>query len=65
MIRDVQQLRSSSLARRIVDLERLSAILLKWPADVESAELVRRQYFYMLTRGIEMARFLAWHEGRY
>lgn len=63
MLTDVERLRSSPLARRVIDLERLRTMLVNWPADVESAESVRPQYFYALTRGMEMARFLAWHEG--
>ncbi len=51
------------LASRVIDLDRLQGLLDNWPEDLASAERQRPQYLQMLTRGMEMARFLAWHEG--
>ncbi len=60
---DIERLRSSPLASRVIDLDRLQGLLDNWPEDLASAERQRPQYLQMLTRGMEMARFLAWHEG--
>lgn len=63
MLADIERLRSRPLASRVVDLDRLQQLLENWPQDLASAERQRAQYLQMLTRGMEMARFLAWHEG--
>lgn len=63
MLADLERMRGRPLARRVVDLDRLQSLLEHWPADIESAERRRTEYLQMLTRGMEMARFLAWHEG--
>jgi asparagine synthase (glutamine-hydrolysing) len=63
MLADIERLRSRPLASRVVDLDRLQKLLENWPRDLASAERQRPQYLQMLTRGMEMARFLAWHEG--
>lgn len=59
----VERLSSRPRVAEIVDLHRLGEILDQWPADIESAEKNRRKCLNMLTRGMEMARFIAWHEG--
>ncbi len=63
MIAELSRLRASPLARRVIDLERIHALLEQWPQDATAAEPRRREYFQLLTRGLEMARFLAWREG--
>ncbi|MGC6329676.1 asparagine synthase-related protein [Rhizorhabdus sp. FW153] len=63
MLADLAQLRTKPLASRVVDLDRLQSLLETWPSDLVSAQRQRAQYLQMLTRGLEMARFLAWHEG--
>lgn len=63
MAEQLSRLRSSPLARRIVDLDRLQALLDDWPADANAAELRRSEYNHMLGRGLTMAGFLAWREG--
>ncbi len=63
MREDMARLRASPQARRVIDLDRLEALLDDWPADAAAAEPRRLDYFCMLDRGMEMARFLAWREG--
>jgi len=63
MREEMARLRASPQARRVIDLDRLQALLDDWPADAAAAEPRRFEYYYMLDRGIEMARFLAWREG--
>ncbi len=63
MLADLERLRTKRLASRVVDLDRLRGLLDNWPRDVASAQSQRPQYLQMLTRGMEVARFLAWYEG--
>lgn len=60
---DLERLRASSLARRVVDLDRLEGIMNRWPTDAVSAEPNRRTFFQVLDRGMDLASFLAWREG--
>jgi asparagine synthase (glutamine-hydrolysing) len=60
---EIEALRARPAIRRVVDLDRLLAILTDWPADLETAETRRTESFQVLTRGMELARFLAWHDG--
>jgi len=60
---ELPRLRASPLARRIVDLDRLQALLDEWPTDADAAEKRRPEYLQKLSSGLEMARFLAWSEG--
>jgi asparagine synthase (glutamine-hydrolysing) len=63
MLDDMPRLRTSPSARRIVDLDRLQRLLVSWPVDIAMAEQRRVEYCTVLTRAIELARFLAWHEN--
>lgn len=63
MLADLERMRTKPLASRVVDLDRLQGLLENWPQDLASAQSQRLQYHHMLTRGMEMARFLAWYEG--
>ncbi len=63
MMEQLARFRSSRSARRIVDLDRLQALLDHWPTDVDAAEARAPEYRHMLGRGLTMAGFLAWHEG--
>jgi len=63
MMAQLARLRSSRSVRRIVDLDRLQALLDHWPRDVDAAEARAPEYRHMLGRGLTMAGFLAWHEG--
>ncbi len=63
MLAELERLRASPPARRVVDLDRLQSLLDHWPADAAAAEIRRPEYYQMLSRGMEMAGFLAWHDG--
>jgi len=63
MCEDMARLRASPQARHVIDLDRLQSLLDDWPADAAAAEPRRLEYYCMLDRGMEMARFLAWREG--
>lgn len=55
-------LRDSGLARRVVDLPRLQGLLDHWPSDAAQAEPRRSDYLHLLMQGLQMGGFLAWHE---
>jgi asparagine synthase (glutamine-hydrolysing) len=61
LIEEVEQLQAQGIAGRIIDLDRILDLLHDWPRDAEAAERRRSEYLQLLTRGISMARFLAWH----
>lgn len=58
----LSQARTSPLANRVVDLQRLQALLDHWPQDAAAAEARRFEYLQLLASGLQMAGFLAWHE---
>ena len=60
---DIERLRSSPAASAMVDLDQLERLVKTWPTDVVEAEEKRFQYMIKLQNGVELARFLAWHEG--
>lgn len=60
--RRLTQLRSSALARHVLDLDKLQDWLNDWPADVEAAESHRFRLLRGLAGGLEMGAFLQWHE---
>lgn len=63
MLVDIARLKTSPLASRVIDLHQLQTLLDDWPENIAVAELRRRDYCYKLTRGMEMASFLAWYEN--
>lgn len=60
--KQLNALRDSDLARRVVDLPRLQGLLDRWPNDATQAEPQRLDYLHMLMQGIQMGGFLAWRE---
>lgn len=62
LLTDMARIKASPLASRVVDLEQLQNLLDNWPENIEAAERQRRNYFTKLTRSMEVACFLAWHE---
>lgn len=56
------RLRNSPSARRMIDLDRLERQLDDWPADAAEAEGKFMEAYWVLSRGIEYAEFLAWRE---
>lgn len=57
----IDSLRDHPDASRLVDLSRIEALLDDWPSDAEAAEPRRSEYLQLLSRGMEVAQFLAWH----
>lgn len=53
----LDQLADSSLARQLLDLERMKALLSKWPSDHGHPE-----YLTVLHRGLHFGQFLLWAE---
>lgn len=62
MLAALERLEASRSAGRVVDLARLERLLNDWPADAAAAEARRAEYHFVLTRGLETAEFLAWHD---
>lgn len=62
MLTNMARLKVSPLASRVIDLNQLQNLLDDWPANIQTAELRRRDYCSKLSKGYEMASFLAWHE---
>lgn len=54
---------ASALAGHIVDLPALRQLLDGLPADADTAEAEKSGYLQKLTRGLDMASFLVWHDG--
>lgn len=63
MLRDVERMKARPDVGRVIDLDRLEALLRDWPVSVAAAERRRREYLQLLTRGMEAARFIEWHGG--
>ena len=63
MMQDVRRLKDRPAVARAVDLDRIESLLKDWPDDIEAAESRRGEYLQLLTRGMEMARFIEWHSG--
>jgi len=58
----LESLRHSALAQRVIDLPRLQRLLDQWPQDASSAEPKRQQYLNTLPDALQMGVFLARHE---
>jgi asparagine synthase (glutamine-hydrolysing) len=55
---EVERLRSSPLASRMLDLERMSSLIEKWPNHGFEEDEVIGSYHITLTRGLSVGRFL-------
>jgi asparagine synthase (glutamine-hydrolysing) len=55
---EVERLRSSPLAGRMLDLERMSSLIEKWPSDGFEKDKVIESHNITLTRGISVGKFL-------
>ncbi len=56
-------IRCSSLARQMIDLNRLQDTIDDWPAGGWDREAIFEEYNLMLTRGLAAGRFLRWFEA--
>jgi asparagine synthase (glutamine-hydrolysing) len=55
---EVERLRSSPLASRMLDLERMASLIEKWPSDGFEKDEVMGSYHITLTRGLSVGKFL-------
>jgi asparagine synthase (glutamine-hydrolysing) len=58
MAAEVERLRSSPLASRMLDLERMSSLIKKWPTDGFEKDEAIASYHIALTRGLSVGKFL-------
>jgi asparagine synthase (glutamine-hydrolysing) len=63
LVRQVAELSSSALVRRIIDVERLENALKNWPRGGWHTTEVFQEYNLALTRGVAGGRFLRWFES--
>ena len=59
---EVERLRSSPLACRMLDLERMASLIQKWPSDGFEKNRVIESYHITLTRGLSVGKFLLQHD---
>lgn len=59
----VERLRRSPTANRLIDLDRLDRVIADWPADADAAEPRRSQLQAMLQEALNVGAFIAWVEG--
>jgi len=55
---EVERLRSSPLASRMLDLNRMASLIQSWPSDGFEGDAMRGSYHITLTRGLSVGRFL-------
>jgi asparagine synthase (glutamine-hydrolysing) len=60
---EIARLSASPLARRFIDLNRLTRALANWPSEGWHTPKIMEEYRFVMARGIAAARFLAWLES--
>jgi asparagine synthase (glutamine-hydrolysing) len=60
---EIERIAASPLARRLLDIPRLTRLVEDWPTDDAAAEARRKDYRLALRRGIHAGRFIRWIEG--
>ncbi|QQQ19468.1 hypothetical protein JIP62_05065 [Brevundimonas vitis] len=63
LISDVERLRHSPLASRALDLDRMSALLEKWPGPGEDSRVGEHDYKLVIGRAVAAGRFVRRIEG--
>jgi asparagine synthase (glutamine-hydrolysing) len=63
LARQIAELSSSALVRRMIDVERLEKALKNWPTDGWHTTEVFQEYNLALNRGLADGRFLRWFES--
>jgi asparagine synthase (glutamine-hydrolysing) len=63
LARQITEMSSSALVRRIIDVGRLEKALKNWPTGGWHTTEVFQEYNLALTRGVASARFLRWFES--
>lgn len=61
---EVDAIADNPLAADLLDVERLRAILARWPADAGSAQQHQSNIMIVLGRAIAVGNFIRWAEGR-
>lgn len=59
----LERLRRSPTASRLIDIDRLDRVIADWPADAVAAEARRSQMQTMLQEALNAGAFIAWVEG--
>jgi asparagine synthase (glutamine-hydrolysing) len=60
---EIERLDASPLARRLIDVPRLTKLMAQWPKDEHAAEKRADEYKLALARGVHVGHFLRWVEG--
>jgi asparagine synthase (glutamine-hydrolysing) len=60
---EARLLEASPLARRLIDLPRLDALLADWPPDATAAQARFDDYRLALERAVHTGQFIRWAEG--
>lgn len=60
---EIERLANVPLAAEMLDLPRLKHLIDTWPKDAKTAEARRFEYAQMLTRAVQVGRFIRWSEG--
>jgi asparagine synthase (glutamine-hydrolysing) len=63
ILAEIEELRTSALASKMIDLDRLARAVENWPEGGWHYREVIEEYHLALTRGISGGRFLRWHEA--
>ena len=58
MAAEVERLRSSPLATRMLDLERMTSLITNWPKPGFENDEMTASYHITLTRGLSVGKFL-------
>jgi asparagine synthase (glutamine-hydrolysing) len=61
---EIARLRASSLATRLIDIDRLANATANWPTDAGEAESRRLELDTMLTRALHVGAFIQWAEAK-
>lgn len=59
----IERLRRSATANRLLDLDRLERLASNWPADAEAAQIMRDQFQVLLQGALSVGACIAWAEG--
>jgi asparagine synthase (glutamine-hydrolysing) len=59
----IERLRRSPTARRLIDVDRLDHIVAHWPADTATAEIQQGAVKALLGAALSVGTFIAWAEG--
>src|SRR5262249_54780899 len=63
IMRDLERIEASTLASRLIDVDRLKRLIAEWPPDASAAEARRTEYRYLFERAVHVGQFICWVEG--